>query len=441
MKRATSDVDFDCLIIGTGVIGTTMATLLHARNVVARGRVAVIGERPTPAAGAAATVGAAAGVAPADDWGLRVFALSRASQRLLEICGVWQGLAADRTFAYERMSVWDARGEPRGTGSLTFDCAELGEPNLGCIVEGTALQHGCARAAAAAGAVSIESGVDAIVSHQKGVRVRVADGRELSAHLLIAADGTESRARELLGFGTAGHAYHQDALVAHVRTTKPHGSTAWQRFCPTGPLAFLPLPDGRSSIVWSMPRVEAARLHALGADEFGAALTTASDGVLGECELTTSVASFPLKLQYALEYTRPHAVLLGDAAHVVHPLAGQGLNLGLLDCATLAAVLGDAGVSAGTGRGTDGGIGAGSMLGEQRLLRRYERWRRSENLVMATALDGLERLFDNEDPLLSRLRVLGLNAVSRMPLLRRMFAERALGLKGDVPAFLSESPT
>jgi 2-octaprenylphenol hydroxylase len=356
-----------------------------------------------------------------------VFALSRASQRLLEICGVWQGLPQDRAFAYERMSVWDARSEPHGKGSLTFDCAELGEPNLGSIVEGGALKSGCARAATAAGVVTIEAGVEEILSHRAGVRVRLTDGRTVGAHLLIAADGTESRTRGLLGIGTAGHAYHQDALVAHVRTAKPHGRAAWQRFCPTGPLAFLPLPDGRSSIVWSLPRVEAARLHALDARAFGAALTTASDGVLGECELTTSVASFPLKLQYALEYTRPRAVLLGDAAHVVHPLAGQGLNLGLLDCATLAAVLGDA------------GSGAGQMLGEGRLLRRYERWRRSENLLMATALDGLERLFDNEDPLLSRLRVLGLTAVSRMPLLRRTFAERALGLTGDVPAFLRES--
>jgi 2-polyprenylphenol 6-hydroxylase len=148
---------------------------------------------------------------------------------------------------------------------------------------------------------------------------------------------------------------------------------------------------------------------------------------LGACELSTQLASFPLKLQYALEYARPRAVLLGDAAHVVHPLAGQGLNLGLLDCAALADVLGQAG---GTG-----------YFGEHRLLRRYERWRRSENLLAAGTLDGLERLFSNADPLSAGLRAAGLSAVDKLPFVKRRLAQRALGLIGDVPAFLKrESP-
>jgi 2-octaprenylphenol hydroxylase len=413
MRRATAAVDFDCLITGSGVIGMTMATLLLVRKLAGRGRVAVIAAPPDPAAAA-------------DGWDLRVFALSRASQRLLEVCGVWQGLPPDRTFAYERMCVWDARGEPRGDGSLTFDCALLGEPNLGSIVEGRALEEGCRGAAAAAGVVLIEATPEEVVTQADGVRVRLSDGRELSSRLLIAADGTRSKTRQLLGIDTAGHAYHQDALVAHVSTERPHERTAWQRFLPSGPLAFLPLPDGRSSIVWSMPRVQAARLRAVDAAQFSAALTAASGGALGDCELTTPVAAFPLQLQYALHYVRPRAVLLGDAAHVVHPLAGQGLNLGFLDCATLAAVLAEA----------DGSV----SFGEWRALRRYERWRRSENLLMAAALDGLERLFGNDDPLKSRLRILGLNAVSKAPSLKRMFARRALGISGDVPGFLTATP-
>jgi 2-octaprenylphenol hydroxylase len=416
MRRAPAAVDFDCLITGSGVIAMTMATLLHVRKLAGRGRVAVIAARPDPAAAAAAV---------ADGWDLRVFALSRASQRLLEVCGIWQALASDRTFAYERMCVWDARGEPRGDGSLTFDCALLGEPNLGSIVDGRALEEGCRAAAAAAGVVLIDSAAKAVVTQADAVRVRSSDGRELSSRLLIAADGTRSKTRRLLGIDTAGHAYHQDALVAHVSTQRPHDRTAWQRFLPTGPLAFLPLPDGRSSIVWSMPRAQATRLRAQSAAQFGAALSAASGGALGDCELTTPVAAFPLQLQYALQYVRPRAVLLGDAAHVVHPLAGQGLNLGFLDCAALATVLAEA----------DGSSG----FGEFRVLRRYERWRRSENLLMATALDGLERLFGNDDPLKSRLRILGLNAVSRAPPLKRMFAERALGLSGDIPGFLTET--
>jgi len=248
------------------------------------------------------------------------------------------------------------------------------------------------------------------------------DGRELCAKLLVAADGTESTTRELLGIGTAGHAYHQDALVAHVQTTRSHGNAAWQRFLVTGPLAFLPLNDGRSSIVWSIARAEADNLSAMDPESFGAALTAASGGALGQCKLTTQPARFPLKLQYALQYSSPRAVLLGDAAHVVHPLAGQGLNLGLLDVAALAQVLGEAG-------------GAGNF-GDSGPLRRYERWRRSENLLAAGALDGLERLFSRTDALSSQLRAAGLSAVGRMPFAKRRFAQRALGLIGDVPDFL-----
>jgi 2-octaprenylphenol hydroxylase len=186
-----------------------------------------------------------------------------------------------------------------------------------------------------------------------------------------------------------------------------------------GPVAFLPLNDGRSSIVWSVARSKAALLRAMDPDAFGAELTTASGAALGQCTLTTPLATFPLKLQYALDYARPRAVLLGDAAHVVHPLAGQGLNLGLLDCAALAQVLGEA--------------GGAENFGDYKYLRRYERWRRSENLLAAAALDGLERLFSNADPLSAGLRTAGLSAVGKMPFMKRHFAQRALGLAGDVP--------
>jgi ubiquinone biosynthesis UbiH/UbiF/VisC/COQ6 family hydroxylase len=297
----------------------------------------------------------------------------------------------------------------------------MGEPNLGFIVDGRALQWQCLQAARSAGAVLMEAGIEAVDATEDGISIRLSDGRALRGQLLIAADGQESKSRALLGIETAGHSYHQDALVAHVRTEKPHRSTAWQRFLPGGPLAFLPLPDGRSSIVWSTDVSEASRLRALGPEAFGAALTEAGGGVLGKCELSTALASFPLKLQYALEYVRPRAVLLGDAAHVVHPLAGQGLNLGLLDCAVLTDVLGQAG-------------GAGHF-GEHRLLRRYERWRRSENQLAAAAFDGLERLFSTQDPMTTGLRIAGLSAVGKVPFVKRRLAQRALGLV-DVPAFL-----
>lgn len=433
--------DFDFVIVGGGVTASVMASLFLARRLAAPGRVAIIAERQpqSPAASPSAEA----------DWDLRVFALSRASQRLLQICGAWQLLPPGKMHAYERVCVWDARGSPPpggpapgspsgggrpraglGAGSLSFDCAELGEPNLGFIVEGRALQTQCRLAARAAGVVFVEAGIEGIVVDDGNVRIRLNDGRDLQSQLLIAADGVDSATRGLLGIETAGHAYHQDALVAHVRTAKAHCNTAWQRFLPTGPLAFLPLSDGRSSIVWSVVHAEATRLRSLDATAFGAALTAASGEVLGSCELTTPVASFPLKLQYALDYARPRAVLVGDAAHVVHPLAGQGLNLGFLDCASLVDVLsGDLRDPGGQG-----------FNGEHKLLRRYERLRKAENLLAATAMDGLERLFSSDNTTLSRLRLAGLSAVGRVPFIKRNLAERALGLSGDVPAFLRTEP-
>jgi 2-octaprenylphenol hydroxylase len=405
--------DFDIVVVGAGVIGAVAAALLIHRGVSHAGRVAVVADR-LPAASP-----------PGADWDLRVFALSRASERLLRLCGIWDRLPPDRISPYERMCVWDQNGSPGSSGSLSFDCAEIGEANLGSIVEGRALQAECLQAARAAGAVLIEAGVKSIACTEACALIRLTDGRELRSALILGADGVESKTRELLGIESAGHSYHQDALVAHVRTEKPHQHTAWQRFLPTGPLALLPLNDGRSSIVWSADVLTAARLASLDGQEFGAELTDACAAVLGRCELTTPIARFPLRLQYASEYVRPRAALLGDAAHVVHPLAGQGLNLGLLDCAAVAEILAEAAHA--------------DSLGDLKLLRRYERWRKSENLLAATAMDSLERLFSSSNAALSGLRRAGLGAVGRIPLLKREFALHALGLAGDVPQYLKQA--
>ena len=402
--------DFDIVVVGAGVVGAVAATLLVTRRIVAPGRIAIVADRQ-PAAQAAGA-----------DWDLRVFALSRASERLLRLCGIWRELPVTRVGAYQGMCVWDAHGSPDGKGSLRFDAAEIGEANLGFIAEGLALQVASVAAARAAGVVVLEGAVTALQCSDGAAQLRLADGRELGARLVLAADGPGSTLRGLAGIGSAGHAYHQDALVAHVRTEHGHGGTAWQRFLPSGPLALLPLPDGRSSLVWSTATDEAARLAALAPDAFGVALTEASGAVLGRCELTTPLARYPLRLQYATEYVRPRVALLGDAAHVIHPLAGQGLNLGLLDVASLAEVLTDV---------TDV-----RSLGDLRGLRRYERWRKSENLAAATAMDALERLFASGNPAVQGLRAAGLGLVGRTGLLKREFARRALGLAGDVPAFL-----
>ncbi len=406
--------DFDVLVVGAGVVGTVVASLLIARRICTPGRIALVAERLPQA------------LPEGSDWDLRVFALSRASERVLGESGVWDGIPRDRICAYERMCVWDATGVPGKRGSLCFDSAEIGEPNLGSIVDGCVLQAQALSAARAAGVVVIEAAIGRLEVTESGVRLGLADGRELAAKLTLAADGIDSPLRTMSGITTAGHAYAQDALLAHVRTAQPHRNTAWQRFLPTGPLAFLPLSDGRSSIVWSTERAAAARLRRLDKDEFERELTLASGQVLGACELTSAIGSFPLRLQYAQSYVAPHIALLGDAAHVVHPLAGQGLNLGLLDCASLVEVLETRGERA---------------IGDLSVLRRYERWRKSENLPAATALDALERLFSMSGSWIAGLRAFGLGAVGSAPWLRRTLARRALGIAGDVPSFRADRPS
>ncbi len=401
----------DLIVVGAGVVGAVTARLAIARGLVAAGRVAVIADRlPDPVASA--------------DWDLRVYALGRASQRLLAGCGIWEALPAERRYGYERMCVWDASGEPGGSGSISFDCAELGEPDLGHIVDGGALARASVAAARDAGVVFIEGRLAAVDASDSQACATLEDGREFAAPLLVGADGNESRVRAALGIGTSGHSYHQDALVAHVRTEKPHRATAWQRFLPSGPLALLPLPDGVVSIVWSTATREAERLAAMPPGEFADELAAASGGVLGRCTLATPIARFPLRLTHALAYVRPHVALVGDAAHAVHPLAGQGLNLGLLDAAALVDVLGAA--------------RAPAEFGELRLLRRYERWRRSENQLAAGVFDGLERLFGAANTAVATVRAMGLDWVGRSGLLKRRFAAHALGLGGDVPEFLRD---
>jgi 2-octaprenylphenol hydroxylase len=402
--------EFDVIIVGAGIIGAVMASLLRRPGTGTSLRVALIADR------------FAQPPAPDADWDLRVFALSRASERLLRLCGIWEALPATRVNAYERMCVWDAQGEAQGDGSLSFDCASLGEPNLGYIVDGQVLQWQALERARALGTVLIEAPLGSIAWGEGGVRAGLTDGRELRGTLLVGADGTESKTRQLLGIETAGHAYDQDALVTHVHTALAHAGTAWQRFLPTGPLAFLPLSDGRSSIVWSTTRAEAQHLRALDAKAFGAALTAASGEVRGPCTVAAPIVALPLKLQYALAYAKPHAVLLGDAAHVVHPLAGQGLNLGLLDCAVLTQVLMD--------------CGAPRSFGDMKVLRRYERWRRSENLLASAGLDALERLFSSAGGPIPAVRRFGLNAVERAPMVKRRLARQALGLSGDLPEII-----
>ncbi|HEU4665262.1 MAG TPA: FAD-dependent monooxygenase [Dokdonella sp.] len=247
-----------------------------------------------------------------------------------------------------------------------------------------------------------------------GVTAVLADDTRLRARVLVAAEGAESSVRTRLGIAFEGRDYGQRAVVAHVTTERPHAGTAWQRFQPGGPLAFLPLADGRCSIVWSLPDAEAARVLALDDDAFRAELGCAFDFRLGAITATTPRAAFPLRLRLAARYVRGRCVLAGDAAHVVHPLAGQGMNLGLRDVACLRRVLRDA-----RERGSD--------LGAEHVLRRYERERRSDTTLAARGFDAIERVYGSAFEPVAAVRGAALAFAGRFAPLRGMLSNIAAG--------------
>jgi 2-octaprenylphenol hydroxylase len=388
------------LVAGAGVVGLATAALLATGRCADRLRVHVLDARAPPWR--------------AEDVDLRVYALSRASQQLLESVGAWRSIAARRACAYRRMHVWE--GSDPSEGALEFDSADIAEPDLGHIVEDGLIRTALADVLKAARNAEVTTGaaVESLETETHSAVVRLAGGRTLRGTLLVAADGSDSAVRRLLALPVAAHSYGQTALVTHVASTKPHRETAWQRFLPGGPLAFLPLVDGRSSVVWSLPSQRAAELIAAAPDEFVAALTSASAGVLGELTSCSARAGFPLQALHALRYCAPRAALVGDAAHTVHPLAGQGMNLGLLDAAALARVVEDA-------------LLAGEDAGDLKVLRRYERERKGGNLEMLLALDALHRLFALPG-WAAPLRGAALSAVDRSQVAKRFFMRRALGL-------------
>ena len=392
---------FDTIIIGGGIVGATAACALGEAGV----RVALIEARKP--------------LAPEQQQpDPRVFAITRASERIFRSLGVWDAMHRQGAFAFSDMEVWDAGGE----GVTHFDCAELGEPYLGHIIEPRFIQAALWQQLQTLTSVSLycPARFQSINMLDDRVEVGLDSSQQLSADLVIAADGSRSPVRKTLGMETHGHDYRQSSLVALVKTSEPHRNTAWQRFLPGGPLAFLPMADGWSSIVWTMPSENIDRLLTADRACFHEELAAAFENRLGTVIESGEREAWPLRRLHAERYVIPRAALIGDAAHAIHPLAGQGVNLGLLDAAALAEV-----IVAAKQHGRD----PGSLA----VLRRYERWRRGDNLLMMMTMDGINQVFSNTRSPLQRLRNLGLSLVNRSGTARRQFMKHAMGLGGDLP--------
>jgi len=390
------------VIVGAGPVGATLALLLVRRARLDPSQVLLVEPeppRPRPAA------------APYD---LRVSAIAPGNRRLLQGLGVWQHLDPRRVAPYERMVVWHESTPPDSPDVLRFDAAQLGEADLGSIIENIHLQGALLHHCAEAGIGIRATAMTALSCDASAARVTLGDER-IDAELVVGADGAASAVRRMAGIAGAQHDYAQRGIVATIDTQDGHQATAWQRFLHTGPLALLPLASGQVSIVWSAQDATADALLAMPADQFNDALTQASAGVLGRLRLASSRAAFPLRRFTAERFASTRCALVGDAAHVIHPLAGQGVNEGLQDAVVLADAL--------------AGRPARESVGAAQALQRYARERRSGNAVTAALVDGLDRLFTGSGPLSAGLARTGMAWVARSRLAQRLFFTRAAALR------------
>ena len=372
----------DVAVVGGGEVGSACALALSRQGL----EVALVEAAEPPAWAASAR-------------DLRVYAFAPDNAALLDGLDVWRGVREARAQTYRRMRVWDAGGGDE----LVFDADALGRAELGWIVEHGLLADRLWRALPAAG-VELHCPVRlrACTQEDAGVRLELDGGGRINARLAVAADGADSSLRTLLGIDVDARDYRQRGLVCYVSSERPHEDTAWQRFLPGGPLALLPFADGDCSIVWSLPEDEAARIRALDDDAFARELDIASDVRLGALRPSSPRAAFPLRRQLARDYLRGRVLLLGDAAHVVHPLAGQGVNLGLRDVAALARL-----VERAQARRAD--------FTAPQQLQRWARQRRSENAVSAHAFEAIHRLYTDEGVAATLLRGHLVGVAGRLP--------------------------
>lgn len=394
---------YDIVIVGGGMVGGALACALGNTSL----KIAVI-ETQLPAA-----------YDPTQDHDLRVSALSIASENILKSIGSWQGIVDRRSCPYRRMKVWEASEEHAAT---LFDSLNLQYDHLGHIVENRVIQL------ALIDQMKSLSNVDLItpakthkIDYSPGSSiVELDDGRQLVARLLVAADGGDSRVRQAVGIGVQKWDYEQRALVASVVTDYPQQDITWQQFTPTGPLAFLPLSENHASLVWYNTPAEVKRLMCCSDEQFLAELTRIFPDALGSIQTLLGRGSFPLRRQHAQQYAKEGVVLVGDAAHMIHPLAGQGVNIGLLDAAALAQTVLKA-------------LEEGKDISSLEVLNEYQKHRRRHNFVMMQAMDLFYRVFSNDLLPLKLLRNIGLSIAGKASPLKRKVMAFAMGLEGDLP--------
>ncbi len=400
--------NFDVIIVGGGMVGAAVACALGDSGL----QVAVIENVPPQP------------FSPDQPHDLRVSALSIASKRILETVGAWQGIENRRFCPFRRMRVWETAGDTE------FCSDDINHPQLGYIVENRVIQLALLERLADFDNISLISPVSIKkiqYSPGKLAHIELDDGRVLSTKILVAADGGQSRVRQTVGLGVTSWDYKQHALVIYIETEYGQQDITWQRFVPTGPQAFLPLTGHYGSIVWYQSPDEVSRLKTLPLDELKKELMAAFPEALGQVKNVLATASFPLKRQHAQAYVKPGVVLVGDAAHMINPLAGQGVNIGLLDAAALGEVLCEA-------------LKKGQDPSALTVLKKYEKMRRNENLKMMTVMDVFYQVFSNEILPVKILRNLGLGLAERILPAKNKLMRQAMGLEGPLPKLAKGEP-
>lgn len=413
-------LDCDVTIVGHGIVGATLACALLQEGM----RVVIIEAQPPLESEKIKTFDTLE--ADIEHIDLRTFALTKASERIFTHLGIWQNITAQRISPFRKMHVWDAGG----SGEIHFDSATLNEPTLGYIVEQKVIRSALATRLADFDNLTYYRPAKVqtfnLTTDKAAMQVQLDNGHCLTTQLLIGAEGANSPIRTLAGLSYKLRDHGQQAIVTVVKTSHSHQETAWQRFLPTGPLAFLPLFHPQiSSIVWSIDTPLAQRLMALKTELFHQELEQAFAFKLGEIKHSGRRVVFPLQSRYVLNYVQPRLALVGDAAHTVLPLAGQGLNLGLLDAATLSEVILDT-----RAKGRD--------IGHYQELRRYERWRKTDNLIMLKLMEGFKSLFGTRSGLLTWGRNIGLHLTNTALPIKTLIMQQAMGLRGQLPRLAQE---